>query len=72
MKHIELDIVLTDDLGIKAVVFNRNDTELPNDSKLLSMIGVALIRSVHLNRESMEIQDTLRELNIELPKEGSN
>lgn len=64
MKHIKLDIILTDDLGIHSVVFDQNDTELKSDSKLIEKIAVTLIKSTHLNKDSLIVQDMLNELNI--------
>lgn len=65
MKYIQIGINLTDDLGIKSVSIDHNDTLIPSDSKLIFKIGEALIRSVIQNKESVAIQDILNDLNIE-------
>jgi len=64
MKQIHIAIGLTDDLGITSVTFLHNDTHLPSDSKLIGLIGMALLKSIHLNKEDCELQDMLGELGI--------
>lgn len=65
MKYIQFGIQLTDDLGIKAVVIEYNDTGLDNDSKLIETVAFTLLRSLNLNKESVAVQDLLNELGIE-------
>jgi hypothetical protein len=64
MKSINLQIWLTDNLGIKSVVIGDNTTGLPSDSNLIKEVGIALLQSISLNKESIQIQDLLNELNI--------
>lgn len=65
MKLISLDIVLSDELGIKGVTISYNDTGLPNDSKLIEIVAFTLLKSLNLNKESVAVQDLLNELGIE-------
>lgn len=67
MKNIQLSISLSDDLGIKAIVYNYNDTELPSNSETLGNIAIAILKSLHLNKDDLLIQDLLNELDISRP-----
>jgi len=64
MKNIQISISLSDDLGIKAIVYNYNDTELPSNSETLGNIAIAILKSLHLNKDDLLIQDLLNELDI--------
>jgi hypothetical protein len=66
MKHIQLSLHLTEEekLGIKSVTINFNDTGLPSDSKLIELIALGLLKSIHMNKDSLELQDLLRECGI--------
>jgi hypothetical protein len=64
MKYIQLGLHLTDDLGIKSVTIDHNETDLPSDSKLITLIAFALLKSIHLNKSDLELQDMLNELGI--------
>ena len=64
MKNIQLSISLSDDLGIKAIVYDYNDTELPSNSETLGNIAIAILKSLHLNKDDLLIQDLLNELDI--------
>ena len=68
MKYIELGINLTDDLGIASVIINQNDTNLPSDSNLINRVAFTLLKSMHLNKENIDLQDFLNELDITLSK----
>jgi hypothetical protein len=69
MKYIQLGIGLTDELGIKSVTFLHNDTDLESDSKLIELIAIALLRSIHMNAEDLDLQDTLNKIGIIKAKE---
>ena len=64
MKYVELGIFLTDDLGIKAVVIDQNETGLPSNSELIEKVCITLLKSLSLNKEDVQLQDLLNELNI--------
>jgi len=64
MKYIDLVIILDDNLAIKSVTIDMNDTGLPSDSSLIKMVSVALLKSMQMNKESVGVQDILNELNI--------
>jgi hypothetical protein len=68
MKYIQLGFFLTDELGIKSILIDQNNTGLPNDSKLLENIAFAILKASHINRDSLILQDLLNELDISLPK----
>jgi hypothetical protein len=64
MKHLEIVFGFTDELGLKSVQFNYNDTGLPEDSELLRRVACALIESLSVNKESLKVQDILNQLDI--------
>ena len=64
MKYIQLGIHLTEELGLKSVTIDHNETDLPSDSNLINLVAFALLRSINLNKESVDLQDVLNELGI--------
>lgn len=68
MAIIQLMLNLTDDLRIKNIIYEYNDTNLPSNSETLGNIAVAILRSLKLNKDSLVVQDLLIELNIDLSK----
>lgn len=64
MKWIQLSLHLTDDLGIKNVVIDYNDTGLESNSELVRLIAVTLLKSLKLNKDTLAVQDLLNELGI--------
>ena len=46
-----------------------NDTGLPDDSNLIKMVAIALLKSIYTNKESVQLQDMLNELNIPVKKD---
>ena len=66
MKCIRLEIILTDDLGIKSISIDQNETGLPSNSGLIRKVAIAVLQSISLNKESIQVQDMLNELNIKL------
>lgn len=67
-KMIVLEIHLTDDLGLKTIVFQYNDSGLKSDYTLLYKIAWAILKSIHSNEDYLKMQEMLSELNIALPK----
>ena len=65
-KYIDLGFHFTEDLGLKAITFNHNDTHLPDDSKTLELIAIAMLKALHTNKQDMEIQDILNHFNISI------
>lgn len=65
MKLICLWLELTDELGLKSVVIDHNDTGLPSDSELLKKVAWALLKSLHHNHEELTINDLMNEINEE-------
>ncbi len=66
MRAINLTLHLSDELGIKSIDINYNDTNLPSNSELLFNIAMTLLKSLHLNEDSVKVQDLLQELNIKV------
>jgi len=65
MKYIQLGIELDDELVMKSVEIQHNDTEMPNDSKLLKATSVAMLKSIIQSSDSLAVQDLLHELGID-------
>lgn len=63
-KLISLSLHLTEDLGLRAITFNSNDTSLPNDTKTLERIAFAILQSIYSNRPDLELQDILNQFDI--------
>jgi len=66
MKHIQITVQMNDDLGIEAILFDYNDTHLPNDSKLIELLSYAMLKGCVTNKESLGVQDLLNEIGIKL------
>lgn len=71
MKYVTVVFCLTDDLLLKEIVIDSNDTELPSDSDLLKKLSCATLKSLHLNKDSVMVQDLLNELDIKPALAGS-
>lgn len=68
MKHIQISIDLTDELGIKSASVNYNDTGLKSDSELVIKVAYALLQSFSVNKDEVLLQDLLRDVNISVEK----
>lgn len=64
MKAITLTFNLTDELGLKSIVFDYNDTGLPENSETLRKIAIATLKAISDNQESCGVQDLLNDLDI--------
>lgn len=67
MKYLTLVLCfeeVEEDLGLKSVVIDSNDTGLPSDSKLIEKAAFVMLRSIYKNADDLVIQDLLNELNI--------
>lgn len=65
--YIQIGIHLDDQLGIKKATIDENTTHLPSNSELIYRVAITLIRSLHLNKHDVMIQDLLNELDIAKP-----
>ena len=65
MPYIQLGINLNDQLGIKSVIVEHNDTGFADDSKLIEMVATALLKGLRMNKDSIQVQELLKELGIE-------
>lgn len=59
MKHIKLLYSFTDDLALKEVEFQFNDTGLEDNSDLLKKVSIAMLKSIYHNEDSLAVQDLL-------------
>ena len=64
MKYLILTYTISDDLLLKQIDFDYNDTGLSDDTKTLLKISIATIKAILKNEESSAVQDLLNELNI--------
>lgn len=64
MHIIQLTAELSDDLKLKSVTIDINTTELKNDSELVRQISWTILKSLVANKEDIQIQDMLNDLNI--------
>jgi len=65
MKAIQLMFIIGDDLGLKSVTFQYNDSGLPDNSTTLKTLSIAVLKSLKMNKDSVIVQDLLNELDIE-------
>ena len=70
MKYINLRIELTDDEAIRRIVWERNESSLPSNSKSLGQVAIAIITGIQENRPDLELQDILSEAGISKPNEN--
>lgn len=64
MKHLIISFEFNEELGLQSLEFIENETNLPNDSKLLKRLAICILKSVELNPEDMSTHDLLVELGI--------
>lgn len=62
--YIQFGVHLNERLGIKAITIDHNTTDLPSDSELIKRVAFTLLKSIHLNKEDVMLQDLLNELDI--------
>ena len=66
MKIIQITFNLTDELGIKSIVIDQNDTGLPNNTDTIENLAFALYKVIKVNRQDLQIQDILHESKLKL------
>jgi len=64
MKYIQITLLVSDEMHLKSIQFDENETELPNDSNTLKLLAEAMLRGLNKDKECIAIQDVLNELNI--------
>lgn len=62
--YIQFGIHLNDKLGIQSATIDANTTDLPSNSELIKKVAIGLLKSLHLNKEDVMLQDLLNELDI--------
>lgn len=67
--YIQLGINLNEELGLKSVTIDYNTTGLPNDSELLKLVAMTILKAIVLNKESVAVQDLLNDLDITIGKD---
>ncbi len=70
MKYIQIGFHFDDDLGLRKIQFQHNETELKNDSELIKNLAITMLRSVNLNKNDCLLQDLLNDLDINLNDSG--
>ena len=68
-KLIMLGIGLTDNLTIKKVWFEINETDLPDDHRTIELVANGLLKSVEANRGELLVKELIEST---LPPEASN
>jgi hypothetical protein len=63
-KTLKLQINFTDDMCIKSVFTLENTTGEPSNQKFLQQVALALYYAYKDNKEAIEVQDLLDELDI--------
>ena len=67
MKQIALIFTLDEeqDYAITSIIIDRNNTKLPNNSKMIKAVCNATVKNLEKFPEAMDMQDTLNELGID-------
>jgi len=66
MKYINIGFSFTDDLALKHITINHNDTELDSDSELVKKVIMTALKSFHLNKDDVSFQDLLNKNDIKI------
>lgn len=64
MPTIVLQLDISNDLGVKSVIIDYNDTGLPDDSNLIRKVAITLLKCLDQNEDSIKTADMLNELGI--------
>lgn len=64
LKFITLTFVVDEDLHLKNIQFDENETDLPNNSDTLKAIAIATLKGMYRDKEGIAVQDLLIELGI--------
>jgi hypothetical protein len=64
MKYIQLGLEFSDELQLKSISIQYNETELKSDAELIIKISKALLISFEKNKESIELQEILSDVGI--------
>lgn len=66
MKKIILELEISDEMTLKSVIIQENDTDMPNDSTTIRKLGWTIFKACEENKESCAIQDLMSEVNEEV------
>lgn len=64
MYLIQLSFQFNDNLVLKSVEIDYNDTGLENNSGTLKRVAITLLKAIEINKDSVAVQDLLSELGI--------
>lgn len=64
MGYIQLTIFLREDLGIKGVRVDHNDTGFIEDANFMESLAATLLATVKEHKDSIKVQHLLNELGI--------
>lgn len=64
MKKLTITLNLTDDLKVKSIVFEENETGIKSDSELLNNAATAILSLLKSNKDDIEVQELLNDLQI--------
>ena len=59
MKTIQLHLSFTDELGLKSIIFQYNDTGIPSDRELLKSIANGIIQNIEIDEMIDEAKELL-------------
>lgn len=72
MKYLELGIELSDELALKSIIFHCNETGIEGSARLLRLLAIALLKSIEMNKEDIELQDILFKNGISIEKDNGH
>lgn len=62
--NVTLSIDISKEMTIKAVTIEYNDTGMKDDSELITRLAYTLLKSVDANKDELQLQDLLQDLDI--------
>jgi hypothetical protein len=68
MKCLTLVLCYNEELALKSVLIDKNETGLTSNSELVKIAAINMLKSFYLNKDDLLVQDLLRELNITISK----
>lgn len=64
MKYLQVSFVFTEDLSLKSLVFDCNETGMNSDTELLELLAICLLKSIKANEAELCVQDLLNKHKI--------
>lgn len=69
MPIIVLSFNVDENFGLRSANIDFNNTDLPNNSKTMRLIAIALLTAISLNKDDLVVQYLLNELDIPRTKD---